>query len=98
VEIVPSGSNRFHRSEPGFVYFEIYGRDGAAAKVEIRVTQKGQPANNDRLPHGAMALTGTKAATRLPTDTLDVGLYTLEVTATDAAGRRVTRTADFEIY
>jgi hypothetical protein len=98
VEIVPSGSNRFHRSETGFVYFEVYDRDSAATKVEIRVMQKGQTANNDRLPHGTMALTGTKAATKLPTDALDVGAYTLEVTATDAAGRRVTRTGDFEIY
>ena len=98
VEIVPSGSNRFHKAEPGFVYFEVYGREGAAAKIEIRVRQRGQPANNDLLPHGVMPLTGTKAATKLPTDALDVGLYTLEVTATDAAGRRVTRTVDFEIY
>ncbi len=98
VEIVPSGSNRFRGSEPGFIYFEVYGREGAAAKIEIRVMHKGQTANDDRLPHGMMPLTGTKAVTTLPTDTLDVGLYTLEVTASDATGKHVTRTADFEIY
>ncbi len=97
VQIVPSGSNRFRKSEPGFAYFEIYGRDPAAVHVEMSVVQKGQT-GRAALFSGTMPLKGTTAATKLPTGTLDAGSYTLEVSATDAGGRRVTRAADFEIY
>lgn len=97
VEIVPSGSNRFRKSEPGFIYFEIYGRDPPAVQVELRVLRRAG-AGHAPLFSGTIQLKGTKAATKLPTDMLDAGSYTLELTASDAGGHRVTRNVDFEIY
>ena len=44
-------------------------------------------AGNDGIPGGL----------RLPIDVLPVGSYELEVTAVDAAGKQVRRTANFEV-
>lgn len=106
VEVVPSGSNRFRKTENVTVYFEVYTRNAGGVRAEMRVTQRqGQTTKDDHLPHGSIALSAPKGgsdtipvAIALPIAGFDPGAYTLAVSATDAAGKQVTRTADFEVY
>jgi VWFA-related protein len=101
VQIIPSGSNQFAKSEKGFVYFEIYAPDPASVRVGMRVLERktgeaksdsgllkaGAPGDRGAIPSGS----------RLPIDTLDTGSYTLEITAVDLNGKQVKRTVDFDV-
>jgi VWFA-related protein len=100
-QIVPSGSNQFAKSEAGYFYFEVYAPDPASVRVGIRVLDRktGEPKSDSglmklALPNGGDAIPG---GSKLPIDTLAAGSYQLEVTVTDAAGRKARRTADFEV-
>jgi VWFA-related protein len=102
VQMIPSGSNQFTKSEIGFFYFEVYAPDPAAARVRIRVLdRKTGEAKSDTgllkldLPQGGSA-EAVPAGSKLPVDALADGSYELEVTASDTAGKQVKRTADFE--
>jgi VWFA-related protein len=102
VQIVPSGSSQFTKSEAGFVYFEVYAADPASVRAGIRVIDKktGEP----KVDMGPLKLSPPKnvadaipAGSKLPIDGLAAGSYELEVTAADASGKQVKRTADFEV-
>jgi VWFA-related protein len=103
VQLVPSGSHQFRPSEPGFVYFEIYGPDAASAHIQVRVLDpKSGEAKWDsgirRLPapeNGAKAAM-ISAGAPLPLSKLSVGSYTLEVSA-EMGGKTVKRTVEFEV-
>lgn len=102
-EVVPSGSDKFVKSDPGFFYFELYDPDPASAIVRVRAidrktgeakwdsgnTKLPLPANGGRPSLPAMA--------NLPLSALAPGDWRLEVTARDGAGRVVTRSVDFEV-
>lgn len=104
VQLVPSGSYQFHPSEPGFVYFEIYGPDAASAHIQMRVLDpKSGEAKWDsgtlRLPappNGAKAAM-VPAGAPLPLSKLSVGSYMLEVSA-EMGAMTVKRTVDFEVH
>jgi hypothetical protein len=103
VQVVPTGSARFEKSEVAYFYFEIYGPDAQSAKVRIRVvdTKSGdQKWDGGFMGLPAPASAGSKsvpAGARLPLDSLSVGSYQLEITAADTAGKQLKRTADFEV-
>ena len=101
-QVVPAGSNRFSKTETAIVYFEVYSRDAGSVKAQMRVAQR--KANSERL-HAAVALGAPKpgsetipTAFRMPIEGLDIGPYTVTVSIVDAAGKQLTRSADFEIY
>jgi VWFA-related protein len=102
-QVVPSGSWTFAKSEPAFVYFEIYGAEASVARVRMRVldrksgAQKWDSGLNGAPPQGSTGKTLVPAAAKLPLDALSPGSYQLEVTAADSAGQQVKRTAEFEV-
>jgi hypothetical protein len=102
VQIVPSGSTQFTKSEPGFVYFEVYAPDPASLRAGIKVLDKktGEP----KVDMGLLKLSPPKnggdaipGGSKLPIDSLAAGSYELEVTAVDASGKQAKRTAEFEV-
>ncbi len=107
VEVVPSGSNRFVKSEPGFFYCEVYAADPASARVRVRVIDRktGEPKSdsgflNLDLPKSSPGdgdSHAIPAASMLPISELAAGSYQLEVTAEDSNGKQVKRIVDFEI-
>lgn len=108
VEVIPSGSNQFTKSEAGFFYCEVYASDPDMVSARVRVLDRktGEPKSDSGFLKLSFPKTGGSrddgndtipTASRLPTDTLAAGSYRLEVTAKDSGGRQVTRTADFEI-
>jgi VWFA-related protein len=102
VQIVPTGSSQFTKSEPGFLYFEVYAPDPASVRAGIRVLDKrtGEPKADTGIlklsppKNGADTIPG---GSKLPIDSLAAGSYQLEVTAVDASGKQVKRTADFDV-
>ncbi len=102
VRIVPSGSNQFAKSEPGFVYFEVYAPDPASVRYGMRVLdpKTGEPKSDSGfrkldLPKGGGD--AVPVGSSVPIGGLAPGSYELEVTAVDAAGKQVRRTANFEV-
>jgi VWFA-related protein len=95
VQVVPFGSTQFAKSEPAFFYFEVYGPGALMARVHLRVLDR--KTGEQKWDGGVIGLTAQSNAGKLPVDSLAAGAYRLEVTATDAAGKEVKRTADFEI-
>jgi VWFA-related protein len=101
VQVVPSGSNQFNKSEMGFVYFEVYAQDPVSVRVRARVLDRktGEPKSD----LGLLQLSAPKdgggipAGSRLPIGALAAGSYELEVTAVDADGRPVKRTVGFDV-
>ncbi|HEY6342866.1 MAG TPA: VWA domain-containing protein [Bryobacteraceae bacterium] len=103
VQVVPTGSARFEKSEVAYFYFEVYGSDAQSAKVRIRIVDLktgDQKWDGGFMGLPAPAAAGSKsvpAGARLPLDSLPVGSYQLEITAADAAGKQLKRTAGFEV-
>jgi hypothetical protein len=103
VRMVPSGSNQFTKSEPAFVYFEIYAPDPASARYGMRVldAKTGEPKSDAGLRKLSVPKIGgddgIPVASSIPIGALAPGSYELEVTAVDSAGKQVRRTADFEV-
>jgi hypothetical protein len=106
-QIVPSGSNRFHRTDLRLVYLEIYDPPGAEANpagLTLRIRFLDQNGNLKRdagsLASASFPRQGSPVipvAFNLP-DSLEPGAYRLEVTASHTNGAdAVVRTADFEI-
>ena len=100
-EVVPSGSNRFMKSGPGFFYLEIYDPDPASVTIRVRALDRNTgeskwDSGNSRLP---LPANGGKpslpAMAKLPLDALTPGTWRLEVTASDAEGKVASRTVDF---
>jgi VWFA-related protein len=102
-EVVPSGSYLFPKSQPAFLYFELYGRDPSLVKLRVRILDS--RTGEAKWDSGVTRLSGqnnagtpgTPGATRLPLDSLPAGSYRIEMTATNPAGKQARRTADFEV-
>jgi VWFA-related protein len=109
--IVPSGSNRFAKTDPAAFYFEIYepllaaaaSRESAEVGVQIRILdrQTAQPKTDS----GLIKL-NTKPATEsgmlpvsgtMPLSPLSAGAYLLELQAKDSAGNTVRRVTPFDV-
>jgi VWFA-related protein len=102
MQMVPSGSSQFAKSDAGYFYFEVYAPDPASARVGTRVLDRrtGEPKSETGLVKLSLTKNGadaTPAGSKLPIDILPPGSYELEVTAVDAAGKQAKRTADFEV-
>jgi VWFA-related protein len=103
VQVVPSGSGQFTKSEAAFFYFEVYDPNPASVGVQVRVLDRktGEPKTNSASMKLDLAKSSSNSAipsgSRLPIDSLAAGAYQLEVMAIDSAGQQVKRTANFEI-
>jgi VWFA-related protein len=111
VQVIPAGTNQFHKGEPALFYMEIYEPLLANADpanppaVAIRMRILDRKTGEAREDTGAMRLevpkTGgspvVRTAERMPVDKLPPGDYTLEMTAQDTANEFAKRTADFEL-
>jgi hypothetical protein len=104
VQVVPSGSWQFNKSEPAFVYFEVYGAEASAARVRMRVLdvktgeQKWDGGMMQLPPQNSGAMPSISLDAKLPVDSLPRGSYQLEVTATSSGGKQIKRTAAFETF
>ncbi len=106
VEMIPTGSNAFAKSEQAFCYFEVYPAaadtsSGGSVTVKIRILNAktgetawdGGAAKLD-FPAGKSTI---PLGVNVPIATLAPGAYTVETTAIDGAGKSAQRTAFFEI-
>jgi len=95
VQVIPSGSSQFMRSQPAFFYFEVYDSNPASVTAQVRILDRttGAP----KWDSGPGKLSVPQQGGNLPISALTPGSYQVEVTATDSAGKQVKRTADFEI-
>jgi hypothetical protein len=102
LQFVPSASNRFDKSEMGFVYFEVYAPDPASVRYGMRVLdpKTGEIKSDSGLRKLDLPKGGGDAVpvgSSLPISGLAPGSYELEVTAVDSGGKQVRRAADFEV-
>jgi hypothetical protein len=103
MRIVPTGSNRFLKTEAPAVYVEIYEPQlTSGVSVTLRITDR--KTGEQKLDTGSMPIDrpanaglAIPVAKRVPIDALAPGLYRLELEATDSAGKSARRTTDFEI-
>jgi len=95
MQVIPSGFNQFVKSEQVFFYFEVYAANPASVSAQVRILERktGAP----KWDSGLAKLTVAQQGGKLPLNLLETGAYQLEVTAVDANGKKVTRTADFEV-
>jgi VWFA-related protein len=91
IQVVPSGSWQFAKSEQAYFYFEVYEPGAPAAQVRVRVLDR--RTGEQKWDGGSLAVSARSSAGKLPLDSLSPGQYRLEVTANN-----LKRTADFEIY
>ena len=95
MQVIPTGSNQFTRSEQAFFYFEVYAADPAAVSAQVRILDR--KTGTSKWDSGPAKLSVPQQGGVLPVNSLAPGTYQLEVAVMDPAGKRVTRTADFEI-
>jgi VWFA-related protein len=95
MQVTPTGSGQFTKSEQAFFYFEVYDANPASASAEVRILDRKSGA--PKWQSGQVKLSVPQQGGVLPLNSLAPGDYQLEVSAVDAAGKRVTRTADFEV-
>lgn len=95
MQIVPSGSSQFDKSEPAFFYLEVYGPDVAPLIVHARVLNR--RTGEAEWDSGLSKLSGPHQGGSIPVNTLAPGSYQLEVTVGYPAAKQVKRTKDFEI-
>jgi VWFA-related protein len=107
MRIVPSGSNRFTKTDAPAVYAEIYepllGPSAPSIGVSMRIFDR--KTGEQKLDTGALQIklpeaTGNHAipiVKRVPIDSLPPGSYRVELEAIDSAGQSARRTADFEV-
>jgi hypothetical protein len=102
-EFIPSGSNQFAKSDPGFFYLEVYDHDPASVSVHVRVLERKTGESKwdsgvTKLPlQGNAGRVAIPAGASLQLKTLAAGAYQLEITASDPTGKQVRRTTDFEV-
>jgi VWFA-related protein len=95
VQVVPSGSWQFAKSEQAFFYYEVYGPNSASVTTHVRILDRASRAQ--KWDSGQAKLSLSKQSGSFPISSLGPGSYQLEVTAVDSSGKQVTRTADFEL-
>jgi hypothetical protein len=107
MEIVPGGSNRFKKTEPGVIYVEIYDpllTSPNAPKLAIQMVVRDRKTGEQKVeaggaaPHSDAGSPVVPVGLRLPLDKLEPGSYQLELKAQDTAGHATAvRTTDFEV-
>jgi VWFA-related protein len=111
VQVTPTGTNHFRKSENGFIYAELYEpalaipdqKEYPAMGVQVQVLD----GKTDKLSKdlgmvriNPPAQTGNPAVPvglKIPISELAVGAYKAKVTAMDALGREFTRTIGFDV-
>jgi VWFA-related protein len=99
MQLIPSGSNRFNRSEQAFCYFEVYTPSAERASIRVRILAgnatpwDGGEATVGPAAHGNVIPIGFS----LPIAMLPSGSYEIEVTARDEMGQTVKVTAPIAI-
>lgn len=102
-ELIPTGSAAFTKSDQVFCYFEVYAATdhavGSTARLRILNAKTGESAWDSGA--GQLAIPADHASlpagVSLPTASLPPGAYTLEITASDGAGRTIRRMESFEM-
>jgi hypothetical protein len=109
MQLVPTGTNRFKKTDTGAVYVEIYeplllGPDPPQVGLQLKVVDRktGESKNDSGLMSVATAIRADNAVIpvglKLPVATLTAGAYRAELKAVDGAGRSSTiRSADFDV-
>ncbi len=107
LRVVPSGTNRFQKTDPVAIYLEIYDPLAAtpqppALQIMLSVLDKktGEQKLTGAAKIDATGVAGNRSVPyglRLKLDSLSSAWYTAEVKVLDAAGKTMTRTADFEV-
>jgi VWFA-related protein len=107
LRVVPSGTNRFQKTDPVAIYLEIYDPLAAtpqppALQIMLSVLDKktGEQKLTGAAKIDATGVAGNRSVPyglRLKLDSLSPAWYTAEVKVLDAAGKTMTRTADFEV-
>jgi VWFA-related protein len=104
LRIVPSGSNRFRKSDTPVVYAEIY-EPSQLARVGIGIRILDRKTGEQKVDTGVLrialpAANGNPAipvVRRLPVDSLPAGSYRIELEAGDTAGKLARSYADLDI-
>jgi VWFA-related protein len=94
MQMIPSGSNQFVKSEPAFLYFEAYTPDSAPVVGHLRILDR--KTGVQKWDSGPMRLTARQAGP-IPIASLAAGSYVLEVSAENAAHKVLKRVVDFEV-
>ena len=107
LRVVPSGTNHFRKTDPAAIYLEIYDSLATTSQppaLEIMLSVLDKKTGEQKLTGAAKidaaAVAGNRSVPyglRLKLDSLSPAWYTAEVKVLDAAGRTMTRTADFEV-
>jgi VWFA-related protein len=107
MEIVPSGDDRFKKTDPAVFYAEVYdprlvGTDPPKLGVQMLVvdlkTRQKKIDTGGPLPKNAAGTPVVSFGLRLPVDQLEPGSYELQVRAVDSTGAATpVRTADFQV-
>ncbi|HEY7392769.1 MAG TPA: VWA domain-containing protein [Bryobacteraceae bacterium] len=111
VEVIPTGSSRFHKGEPALFYFELYeplmvnADPSKPPAIAIRERILDRKTGEVKADTGGLRLDMPKTfgnpvirnAEKILVDQLPPGAYTLELTAQDTSTQLVKRTADFEL-
>jgi VWFA-related protein len=95
MQVIPAGSNQFTKSQPAFFYFEVYDSNPASVSAQVRILDR--PAGALKWDSGMQKLSAAQQGGSIPISSLAPGAYQFEVTASDPSGKRVKRTADFEV-
>lgn len=106
MEIVPTASDRFKKTDPAVFYIEIYdplltGTNPPKVGLQLKVLDRKTGAQAFEM-HGLLPNDPgnpvVSLGMRLPLDKLNSGSYELQLTAIDTAGHQTSaRTADFEV-
>ncbi len=103
MQVIPTGSNVFTRSEQAFCYFEVYSPGAQdTATLHLRILDRKTGAQKwdggvAKLPPPADSESTIPLGLSVPIGSLPSGSYVLEVTATDGADQTAKQTADFDI-
>ncbi len=95
MQVIPTGSNRFMKSEQAFFYFEVYEANPASVTAEVRALDR--KTGTPKWDSGPAKLSVPQQGGILPLNSLAPGAYQLEITATGSSGERVKRTVDFDV-
>jgi hypothetical protein len=94
MQVIPSGSNQFLRTEQAFFYFEVYDVNPRSVSAQVRILDRDTGA--PKWDSGLAKLSVLQQGGTLPINALSPGAYQLEITAVDASAKRVMLT-DFEV-
>ena len=107
IQFNPSGTNRFKTTDKVAIYVEVYDpllaeENAPRIGVQIRVldktgAQKVDSGGNEVAQFIRKGNPVVPVGLRLPVETLTAGVYKLELTAMDTAGRTFKRMVDFEV-